>query len=123
MEERRPAAVPRITIGLISADYPQTLGVPLRAGRVLTEQEVIRAEPFALINETAAKLWPAGQNPIGRQIRLNILEKTPDANLLTPDGISPSLTIVGILADTKNAGLRRNPDPAVFIPYAALAPP
>jgi len=117
-----PAGVPRITIGLISADYPQTLGVPLRAGRTLTEQEVMRAEAFALINETAAKLWPAGQNPIGRQIRLKFLEKSPDANLLTPDGISPSVTIVGILADTRNAGLRRSPDPAVFIPYTAIAP-
>jgi putative ABC transport system permease protein len=31
--------------------------------------------------------------------------------------------VVGIIADTKNAGLRSAPDPAVFLPYTVVAPP
>ena len=50
-------------LGLISADYQRTMGIPLLAGRSLTTQEVGRAERVALINQAAAKLWPAGEKP------------------------------------------------------------
>ncbi len=38
-------------------------------------------------------------------------------------GSTPDVTVVGIIADTKNAGLRSAPDPAVFVPYTVVAPP
>ena len=53
----------RMLVGLISADYQRTLGIPLLSGRALTEQEVAHADPVAVINEAAAKLWSAGQSP------------------------------------------------------------
>src|SRR5205807_2650245 len=59
----------RMLMGLVSAGYTRTLGIPLRAGRELEDREVTRGEPVALINETASKLWPAGESPIGRRIR------------------------------------------------------
>jgi len=37
--EGLPQTAERLTVGLVSADYPQTLGIPLRAGRGLNEQE------------------------------------------------------------------------------------
>ncbi len=111
----------RLLLNLVSADYAQTLGIPLRAGRALTRQEVARAEPLALINESASKLWPAGTSAIGKQIHLDLLEH-PGA-VLTPEHLTPEVTIVGILADTRNAGLRSPTDPAVYLPYTMLAPP
>jgi putative ABC transport system permease protein len=121
IEGRPPNDVQRMTIGLISADYPQTMGIPLRGGRGISEQEVARAEHVALINESAGKLWPAGVSPIGRQVRLNLLDKPGNA-LLPPGGSAPYVTVIGILADTKNAGLRNPPAPAAFIPYTVVAP-
>jgi putative ABC transport system permease protein len=111
----------RVTIDLISADYAQTLGVPLRAGRVLNEQEVARGEHVGLINEAASKLWPPGESPIGKRMRLDFLE-SPRGALVPPAAGAPYVTVIGVLADTKNAGLRSPPAPAVFVPYTLIAP-
>jgi len=112
----------QVTVGLVSADYAQTLGIPLRAGRVLNEQEVARGEHVGMINESASKLWPLGESPIGRRIRLNVLEN-PRGALVPAVASVPSVIVVGVLADTKNAGLRNPPAPAVFVPYTVIAPP
>jgi putative ABC transport system permease protein len=111
-----------ILVGLVSADYSRTLGIPLLRGRGLTEQDVSHADPVGLINEAAARLWPAGDSPIGRRIHLNILEKLPPELLAPPGGASAEIAVVGILANTRNNGLRNAPDPAVFIPYTMVAP-
>jgi putative ABC transport system permease protein len=113
----------RVTIGLISGDYAQTLGVPLKRGRQLTEQEVARGDHFALINETAAKLWAAGEDPIGKHVKLDFLANPGGKQLLVPAGGSGDVTVVGVLGDTRNAGLRDATMPAVFVPYTLLAPP
>jgi predicted permease len=110
-----------ILVGLISADYNRTLGIPLLSGRNLSAQDVAHADRYALINQTAAKLWPAGENPIGRRIRLDLLAK-PQGALPAPGAASPDVTVVGILADTRNAGLREPTAPAVFVPYTVIAP-
>jgi putative ABC transport system permease protein len=110
----------RIMIGLVSAGYAETLGIPLRAGRALSEQEIARASRVALINEAAAKLWPAGESPIGAHMQVDVLAKPPGA--LVPPDSSPDVTVIGILADTRNDGLRNPPAPAVFVPYTLVAP-
>jgi predicted permease len=111
----------RMTVSLVSADYPQTLGIPLQAGRGLNDQEVARGEHVVLINTAAAKLWPPGENPIGRRVRLDVLEN-PRGALVPQVASAPYVTVVGILADTRNAGLRNPPSPAVFVPYTLIAP-
>jgi putative ABC transport system permease protein len=107
-------------VSLISADYGLTLGIPLRAGRGLTDGEVARAEPVALINEAAAKLWPAG-SAIGGRMRLDSLAKLRGP-LLPPAGGTPFVTVVGILANTRNTGLKSPTAPSVFVPYTLIAP-
>ncbi len=111
-----------IFVELISADYPHTLGIALRAGREITQQEVAHADPVAVINETASKLWRAGASPIGARIRLDLLAKPP-AVVLPPPRSSPEVTVVGVIADTRNDGLRDPTAPAAYIPYTLLAPP
>jgi putative ABC transport system permease protein len=118
-----PVPSQRITIGLISEDYSQTLGIPLRRGRQLTAQEVARGDRFALINETAAKLWPAGQDPIGRHLKLDLLVNSGAKQVLVPTGGTGDVIVVGILADTRNMGLRDATAPAAFVPYPLIAPP
>jgi putative ABC transport system permease protein len=117
------ASSQRMTIGLISADYSQTLVIPLRRGRQLTDQEVARGDHLALINETAAKLWPSGQDPIGRHVKLDFLANPNSRQALVPAGSSGDVTIIGILGDTKNNGLRDATQPAAFVPYTLIAPP
>ena len=42
--------------------------------------------------------------------------------VLTPPASSPDFTVVGVIADTRNNGLRDPTEPAAFIPYTAIAP-
>ena len=111
-----------LMLGLVSADYAQTLGIPLRMGREMSAQEVAHAEPVALINEAAGKLWPAGVSPIGGRVHLDVLDKPP-ASAPAPPASTPVVTIVGVIGDTRNAGLRDPTAPAAYIPYTLLAPP
>src|SRR5205807_1632741 len=81
----------RVRVGMISADYLNTMGIPLLGGRNLTEAEVTHENHVALINEAARKLWPIGQDPIGRHIRLDVLVDPRTSAVLIPSGGTPDV--------------------------------
>jgi putative ABC transport system permease protein len=83
--------------------------------------EVGRGDRVAVINEAAARLWPAGVDPLGDHLRLSVLEQAPPRSI-TDATRTPEVRIVGIIADTRNAGLRSQPVPAVILPYSVIAP-
>jgi putative ABC transport system permease protein len=119
----QPAAVepPFIYIAMAGPDYLRTFGIPQRAGRMFDAGEVVRGDRVVLVNETAAKLWPAGESPIGSRVRLMVLERS------TPRGLfdaarAPEATVIGIIGDTRNAGIQANPMPAAVMPFTVLAP-
>lgn len=119
----RPAELDkRVIVGLVSSDYLRTLGVPLRRGRPFTRQEVDNVDRLALINETAAKLLFAGEDPLGRRMKLDLLKNPGGAQVLAAKPDDPEVTIIGITADTRNQGLRNATLPAVLVPYTLLAP-
>jgi putative ABC transport system permease protein len=109
-----------ITVNFVSADYLRALGIPLRGGRTLTDHEVERGDRVALINEAARKLWPAGEDPLGRRIHLNILERDPSPTIPILKG-DPDVMVVGIVGNL-NMNPRTPADPAVLIPYTLVAP-
>ncbi len=123
LDGQADAETRRVTMHAISADYLGVLGIPLRRGRMLTDREVNAAEKVAVINEAAAKLWPAGEDPVGRRLKLDLLERTGRPEVLTPPNASPYVTIIGVIGDTRNDDLRNDPRPAVLVPYTLLAPP
>jgi len=110
----------RITVNLAGADHLRVFGIPLRGGRMFDAADVRRGDRVAVVNEAAAKLWPAGANPIGSQLRLGALERPPSRTVVDTSR-PPVVTIVGVIADTRNAGLRSDPEPAVVIPYTIVA--
>ena len=61
------------------------------------QSEALRGDRVALVNESAARLWPAGENPIGARVRLGILEQPPPTALVDT-GTRAEVTIVGIVA-------------------------
>jgi putative ABC transport system permease protein len=111
-----------IIVGLISADYNRTLGIPLLSGRSLTAQDIAHSERVALINQAAARLWPEGESPIGRRIHIGLLEQPQGSVLLSRGAPAADVTVVGILGNTRNDGLRNPPAPAIFLPYTVVAP-
>jgi len=112
----------RMTMNLVSADYLRTVGVPLRRGRMPTAREIEAADRVAVINETAAKLWPAGEDPVGRQFRLELLERPGNPSVLTPTNVSALVTVIGVVADMRNDGLQGESRPAALVPFTLLAP-
>jgi putative ABC transport system permease protein len=114
----------KVALSLISARYPQTLGIPLKRGREFTEAEIESGLRVALINESAARLWPPGQDPVGRSMQIDDLgQPMTNPQVLSAPGIAAGVTVVGVIGDTKNDGLAEAPAPAVYLPYTLYAPP
>lgn len=87
----------RVGYRAISSEYFDVLGIPLRAGRLLHPGGPQEDKGAILINETLAKqFWP-GENPIGKKVSAE-----------GPDSI-PELTIVGVVGDTKHRTLTGEP--------------
>jgi predicted permease len=119
----RPSSEPQsIIVNLVAADYLKTLGIRLLRGRMLDQHDMLRPDRFAVINESAAKLWPAGEDPVGSRLRLDILQGPGGSSVLFSTNSSPDVTVIGICADTRNDGLTGKPRPAALVPYTLIAP-
>ncbi|HZF38873.1 MAG TPA: ABC transporter permease, partial [Blastocatellia bacterium] len=62
----------------VTADYLQTMSIPLRQGRYFNEVDNERSMPVAIINETMARQYWPGQNALGKRFRLG--DSASDAN-------------------------------------------
>jgi putative ABC transport system permease protein len=82
-----------------------SLRIPLKRGRLLTESDAPGRPLVAVINETAARLYWPGDDPVGRTIRYY------------PQETSPSIRIVGIVGDVRSMGPNNAAPPAVYVPY------
>src|SRR5262249_54471244 len=74
----------------VSAEYLQTMGIPLRQGRYLDAHDNERALPVAIVNETMAREYWPNVDPIGRRFKLG-----------DPADDVPWITIVGIAGDVR----------------------
>jgi putative ABC transport system permease protein len=92
---------------MVSPDYFKTLGIPVRRGRAFTAADRADATQVVIINETMARRFFPGQDPIGRWIQ------TGD-----PSPSSPKNIIVGIVPDVKYAGLDAEPNVTIYTPLA-----
>jgi putative ABC transport system permease protein len=69
------------------------------------------------------KYFPLGQNPIGRQIRLDLPIEGLPPGFVKPPQTSNAYQIVGVCGTVRNSGLRDQPEPAVYVPVSHLFPP
>jgi predicted permease len=99
--------MPRTLCVSVSDEYFQTLGISLLGGRAFLPADGTRGAEAAIVNERFVAQFLAGENPIGRRIR-----SWRDENVLRE--------IVGIVADVRDGGLNRDPQPAMFIPWAQV---
>ena len=91
------------------ANYFATMRIPLKQGRVYTEQEATEMRHVVMVNEEFVRKNLGGQDPLGR--RLTIYMK--DDNVPTE--------IIGVVADTKHLGLDIAAEPMVYWPHSELA--
>jgi predicted permease len=94
---RFPAAQTRWS----TANYFHLLGIPLRRGRLLTEEDYNQSR--CLINEAFARRFFPGSNPVGQQLLLGVVSPHP-----------VSSEIVGVVGDVREFGLSSAPLPAMY---------
>ena len=76
------------------------MGIPLLAGRTLTQQDDERAPKVVVINQTFAKKFFHNENPLGKRFTFDA--KKPD-----------ELEIVGLVSDAKYATQREDIPPTI----------
>jgi putative ABC transport system permease protein len=94
---------------MITPDYFRALGIPVRGGRPFDASDRDGAAPVAIINETLARQYFHGRNPVGTRMRL-------DDGLKTPREVQ----IVGVVGDVKHFGLETEATLEVYVPIGQV---
>ena len=111
-QEVPPAQEPSARVTLTTANYFETMRIPLKAGReFLATEQAANGRPVAMVNEAFAKRFFPGQNVVGRRIRSGLGggDKPGDA--------PPMREIVGVAGNVKRENLTEADKPEYFIPY------
>jgi putative ABC transport system permease protein len=98
----------------VDGHFFNALGIRLVKGRFLDEHDQANTNPSVVVNETLArKYWP-GADPIGKLILLNPPEKLTPPELKPPGAHIPKFTVVGVVSDVHYGGLDQKPEPLVY---------
>jgi putative ABC transport system permease protein len=95
----------------VGIDYFRTMRIPLVSGREFTALDKLDSAQVTIINQTFARKFFPGENPIGKHIKPGI-------------GIdvrgSLMREIVGVVGDAKLLSLRDQPLPECYVPHAQV---
>ena len=91
----------------VTSDYFNTLQIPLKRGRAFNEHDNNDAPGVAIIDETMARLYFSGVNPIGQRFKGTIEKKEARPR-----------EIVGIVGDVRHSSLDAKPAPHIYFPHA-----
>jgi len=109
---------------LIGANFFSVMGTPLVAGRAFDARDSAQtpqgdpdlinasAVSVAIINESLARTYFAGKNPVGMKIQPFPRSPTP-----------VMAEIVGVARDIRHYGLRDQAGPAIYFPITEMDPP
>ncbi len=93
----------------VTPDYFKVLGIRLLEGRLFTESDRAGTELVTVINETAARTFWPGLNPIGQCVRIGA-------------DTMPCTTVIGIVTDARRQELVESPVTMIFRPLDQLDP-
>lgn len=102
--QRKDGPIPNVDFyQAVSKDYFATMGIRLLEGRFFEARDIQDAPQVVIVNETLAKTFWPGQDPIGRHMR--------------PGGTKDWCTVVGVVDDVKNSGLDRPAGTELYLPF------
>jgi putative ABC transport system permease protein len=90
----------------------KTMGVPQVDGRDFSAADTADSAPVAIVSESLVKQEFAGENPLGRRLRINVNH----AN----GRIDMEWMIVGIVRDIKGSSLQANARATIYVPQAQV---
>jgi predicted permease len=89
----------------IGAGFFGKLGVPLIAGREFTETDTRAGPKVAIVNESFAKHFFQGRNPIGHKF------------IQGAGNVVPNIEIVGVVKDSKYSSVKQTVPKLFFLPW------
>jgi len=104
--ERGPVA----DIAVVDKEYFRTMEVPLMSGRNFTDSDTYKTKPVAVIDQTLARRYWPGQNPLGQELKFGFGR-----------GLQ-GLTIVGVAGDIKSDGFEAPSVPHIYVGLGQFAP-
>ena len=94
---------PSASFQAVSEDYFRSMGVPILAGRPFTARDDRRAPNVAIVNEALAKRYWPRDSAVGRRV-------------LIPGNAGPEpFEIVGVVGNTRHAGLEEPIEPEMYL--------
>ena len=92
-----------------------TMQIPIVRGREISESDRQGRAAVAVVSELFARTNFGDADPLGRHIEVG--------GSLKVDGVPTVLEIVGVAADARYGGLKRENPPVVYVAYAQVPPP
>lgn len=93
----------------VSPNFFATMRIPMLSGRDFNGRDVAEAPWVAIVNETMARRFFPGGNPIGQRLRVD----------LSPE--DQPREIIAVVKDIPASHPQNRQDPAIFIPYLQAA--
>ena len=88
-------------VRVVSDGYPEAMGIPLKAGRDISDRDTRTSAQVIVINESMARaMWP-GQDPIGK---------------IVVGPCAPERTVVGVVGDVRHLALEQRSGSEMYIP-------
>ena len=109
-------ATPRAVWKTADPNYFEAAGIPLLAGRAFTTTDRRDGARVVVINQSLAERLFPRQDPIGRRVAWTgaVLDFIPVSG--------DWRTVVGVVGDTRDAGLDTDPTPTMFQPFVQEEP-
>jgi putative ABC transport system permease protein len=95
----------------VSGGYFAAMGIPLLSGRTFADTDKENGAPVAIVSTSMARQYWPGENPVGKRLRF---ENNPK---------EPWFTVVGLVGDAKQLGLKDDAPPLLYIPFEQFALP
>jgi putative ABC transport system permease protein len=111
IENPSPAAAPPAAVAndWVTGQYFEALGARVVRGRALGPSDTLTSEPVVVINETLAKRYFPGEDPVDRRLAWGGAKTH-----------GPWMRIVGVIGDVKQAGLAKATDVQTWQPWSQV---
>ncbi len=121
-DEARPAsASPQVIQTAVTPDLFKAMDVAMIRGRSFTENDRADGRLVAIINQTAARRYWPGEDPIGKRFAVGSRERFGGFRALKPGEAVEWREIVGVVTDVRSSGFATDVQPEVFYTYRQLA--
>ena len=101
--EPAPNARPGGDVSIITPGYFEAMRIPMTRGRAFSSEDHAGVPPVAILNQTAAQMLFPGENPVGKRVKVWWTN-------------TPTVEVVGVVADIRHSGVSTPPDPCLFMP-------